>query len=315
MKISVILGVSQMSLGIVMKAFNALHFEKKLDFFYEFIPQITLLLCLFGWMDLLIIVKWLTPWQGNESRAPGIVSVMINMFLNFGAIDTDTTDALVFSPNVQETVSILLLIVAVCCIPTMLIVKPLIIFQKMRKERKELEKDDEGYLELNDKENQHENKNFAAKQMEIQQDVNITHIISGDDDHEDHGFGEIVIHQLIETIEFSLGTISNTASYLRLWALSLAHGQLADVFFEKLLVTMGLAGTGSPLMLFVLFPVFASFSFFVLMCMDSMECFLHTLRLHWVELQNKFYKGTGYKFVPFSFRVELENEINNSTAK
>ena len=138
MKISVILGVSQMSLGIVMKAFNALHFEKKLDFFYEFIPQITLLLCLFGWMDLLIIVKWLTPWQGNESRAPGIVSVMINMFLNFGAIDTDTTDALVFSPNVQETVSILLLIVAVCCIPTMLIVKPLIIFQKMRKERKEL---------------------------------------------------------------------------------------------------------------------------------------------------------------------------------
>jgi len=315
MKISVILGVSQMSLGIVMKAFNALHFEKKLDFFYEFIPQITLLLCLFGWMDLLIIVKWLTPWQGNESRAPGIVSVMINMFLNFGAIDTDTTDALVFSPNVQETVSILLLIVAVCCIPTMLIVKPLIIFQKMRKERKELEKDDEGYLELNDKENQHENKNFAAKQMEIQQDVNITHIISGDDDHEDHGFGEIVIHQLIETIEFSLGTISNTASYLRLWALSLAHGQLADVFFEKLLVTMGLAGTGSPLMLFVLFPVFASFSFFVLMCMDSMECFLHTLRLHWVEFQNKFYKGTGYKFVPFSFRVELENEINNSTAK
>jgi V-type H+-transporting ATPase subunit a len=66
--------------------------------------------------------------------------------------------------------------------------------------------------------------------------------------NDDHGFGEIFVHQSIETIEFVLGAISNTASYLRLWALSLAHAQLAKVFFHKSL--LGGIQEGSIIMVF-----------------------------------------------------------------
>ena len=38
MKTSVIYGVAQMSLGIIIKGFNAKYFGRDLDFYHEFIP-------------------------------------------------------------------------------------------------------------------------------------------------------------------------------------------------------------------------------------------------------------------------------------
>ena len=92
--------------------------------------------------------------------------------------------------------------------------------------------------------------------------------------------------------------VSNTASYLRLWALSLAHTELASVFWEKaMLATIEM---NNPVAVFVGYAVFASVTFAVLLAMDVLECFLHALRLHWVEFQNKFYKADGHAFAPYS---------------
>ena len=125
-------------------------------------------------------------------------------------------------------------------------------------------------------------------------------------------FVEIFIGQLIEVIEYVLGTVSNTASYLRLWALSLAHTALSHVFIEKTFIEYvqksEVGFINSIISVFIYFLVFLFATAFILIFMDAMECALHTLRLHWVEFQNKFYKGDGYLFEPFSFKNLFNND-------
>merc|ERR1712151_1132026 len=129
------------------------------------------------------------------------------------------------------------------------------------------------------------------------------------EEEEEFDFMEMFIHQIIETIEYVLGTVSHTASYLRLWALSLAHQQLSVVFFN--MTILGGMGVGFPWNIFTIY--FTFFAWFVitvgiLLGMDTLECFLHTLRLHWVEFQSKFYKADGQRFEPYSHKELLTAE-------
>lgn len=68
-----------------MKALNSIQNKKRIDFWFEFVPQIILLLALFGFMDLLIILKWLTNYELMvDGKPPSVITSMITMCLGLG---------------------------------------------------------------------------------------------------------------------------------------------------------------------------------------------------------------------------------------
>jgi V-type H+-transporting ATPase subunit a len=93
MKTSVILGVSHMLFGIILRGINAVYFRSKVDIFFDFIPQFIFMTILFGYMIVMIFVKWtinwydwLTPDKDMFIQAPSIITQLMNIFLKGGDV-------------------------------------------------------------------------------------------------------------------------------------------------------------------------------------------------------------------------------------
>lgn len=266
MKVSILLGVAQMNLGIILSYFNAKFFNNNLNIWYQFVPQLIFLNSLFGYLSLLIIVKWCTGSQAD------LYHVMIYMFLS----PTDDLGENQLFPG-QKFLQIVLLLLALVAVPWMLFPKPFLL-KKQHQER-------------------HQGQSYAL--LDSTDDSLGMERHDDSHGHEEFEFSEVFVHQLIHTIEFVLGAVSNTASYLRLWALSLAHSELSSVFYEKVLLLAW--GFNNVFILIIGIIVFICATVGVLLVMETLSAFLHALRLHWVEFQNKFYEGDGYKFCPYAF--------------
>ncbi|XP_049625162.1 V-type proton ATPase 116 kDa subunit a 2 [Suncus etruscus] len=295
MKMSVILGISHMTFGVVLSIFNHLHFGKKFNVYLVSIPELLFMLCIFGYLIFMIIYKWLVYSARTSQEAPSILIEFINMFL-FPAAKTSNLY------QGQEYVQRLLLATALLSVPVLFLGKPAFLwwlhngrvcFGVRRSGYTLVRKDSEEEMSLL---GSHEVNEGRVQVEEASEEFN---------------FGDILMNQVIHSIEYCLGCISNTASYLRLWALSLAHAQLSDVLWAMLMrVGLRVGTTYGVLLLLPVIAVFAVLTIFILLVMEGLSAFLHAIRLHWVEFQNKFYVGAGTKFLPFSFRL-LSSKFSN----
>ncbi|XP_013209882.1 V-type proton ATPase 116 kDa subunit a isoform X3 [Microtus ochrogaster] len=325
MKMSVILGIIHMLFGVSLSLFNHIYFKKPLNIYFGFIPEVIFMTSLFGYLVILIFYKW-TAYDVHSSRnAPSLLIHFINMFL-FSY--PESGNAMLYSG--QKGIQCFLIVVAMLCVPWMLLFKPLILrHQYLRKKHLEgqpveapvsptpsqqgLEAASAATGTLNFGGIRVGNGPTEEDAEIIQHDQLSTHSEDADEPTEDEvfDFADTMVHQAIHTIEYCLGCISNTASYLRLWALSLAHAQLSEVLWTMVIhIGLNVRSLAGGFLLFFIFTAFATLTVAILLIMEGLSAFLHALRLHWVEFQNKFYSGAGFKFLPFSFEHIREGKFD-----
>ena len=236
MKTAVIFGVAQMTLGIVLKGINALYFREHVIFCLEFLPMLIFDLCLFVYMVILIFTKWAIDWEKRQLMGTCVQGQT-----------HDDTPCTIATP-LKEKCALKYGGDSGGCAPPNLINQLINIAL------------DPGTVE----EPMYNGQGSTQSGLLAIAFLCVPTLLCGKPVYnyfqheaesvtspEEHSFSEELIHQCIETIEFVLGMISNTASYLRLWALSLAHSELAQVFWEKVMVSALRANDG--------FLIFASF--------------------------------------------------------
>jgi V-type H+-transporting ATPase subunit a len=196
MKMSIILGWAHMTYSLCFAYINARHFKKPIDIWGNFIPGMIFFQSIFGYLVVCIIYKWTVDWPAVGRNPPGLLNMLIYMFLQPGKLDERLYPG-------QEYVQTILLLLAFAQVPILLFLKPFYLRWENSQTRAR------GYRGLGETsrvsalDGDDENEGLVSGHgNSFDEDGDGVAMISQniDEEHEEFEFSEVMIHQIIHTI-------------------------------------------------------------------------------------------------------------------
>ncbi len=188
-----------MTYSLCLSYVNARHFKSPIDIWGNFVPGMIFFQSIFGYLVFTIVYKWSIDWIAIGKSPPGLLNMLIYMFLQPGTIEPGEQ-----LYRGQSAVQVVLLLVAVANVPILLLLKPLYLRWEHNRARalgyrgigetsrvSALDADDEDGRIMNGGRDSMGSDHEAAAM--ITQDIN-------DEEHEEFEFSEVMIHQTIHTI-------------------------------------------------------------------------------------------------------------------
>ena len=131
-----------MTFALCLQVPNHIRFKRRLDIWANFVPQMIFLQSIFGYLIVCIIYKWCVDWSKASTEPPSLLMMLIAMFLSPG-----TVEERVRLYKGQGRVQVVLLLVALVCVPWLLCTKPYFVWKEMHQIQRQ------GYIGLGHGEN------------------------------------------------------------------------------------------------------------------------------------------------------------------
>jgi V-type H+-transporting ATPase subunit a len=194
-----------MTFSLCLSYFNAKRFKSPIDIWGNFVPGMIFFQSIFGYLVFTIIYKWSVDWYAKGQAAPGLLNMLIYMFLSPGTIEAPLYRG-------QAGVQTILLLLAFICVPILLFLKPFYLRHEYNKKRAL------GYRGLGeqsrisalDDDDDEEGQTLNGRRGSLGDDDEGVAIIAqdlGHEEHEEFEFSEIMIHQVIHTIGMAIGSV------------------------------------------------------------------------------------------------------------